>query len=281
MKLTGAIVVVTGASRGMGKGVALALGAQGATVYVTGRTTTSGEHRLPGTVHETAETITAAGGVGIAVACDHADDDQVKALFERIASEQGHLDILVNNVTTFVPDVLNPPPFWTKSLRLADQIMVGLRSAYVSSYYAAPLLLQSKQALVANISYFGSVSYHLDPAYGATKAGLDKMTWDMAQDFKEYRVAVVSIWPGHTATEMAVSLISHAPGGNERIESLETPQFTGRVIEALYGDPDLMAKSGQVVIGAEAAIDYGFTDINGKQPPSLRQKLGSPRVYKD
>jgi NAD(P)-dependent dehydrogenase (short-subunit alcohol dehydrogenase family) len=279
MKLTGTIVVVTGASRGIGKGVALALGSQGATVYITGRTQAPGEHSLPGTISETAATITAAGGVGIAVACDHADDDQVKALFEQIASEQGHIDILVNNVTALAPDILNPPPFWTKSLGLADEIIVGLRSAYVSSYYAAPLLLQSKKALIANISYYGAVSYHLDPAYGATKAGLDKMTWDMAQDFKTYGVAVVSIWPGHTATEKAVSLISQIPGGRERIESLETPQFTGRVIEALYGDPDLMKKSGQVVIGAEAAIDYSFTDLNGNQPPSLRSELGSPRPY--
>jgi NAD(P)-dependent dehydrogenase (short-subunit alcohol dehydrogenase family) len=149
----------------------------------------------------------------------------------------------------------------------------------VSSYYAAPLLLKSQKALVANISYYGAVSYHLDPAYGATKAGLDKMTWDMAQDFKAHRVAVVSIWPGHTATERAVSLISQTPRGNERIASFETPQFTGRVVEALYGDPDLMTKSGQVVIGAEAAVEYGFTDINGSQPPSLRKELGSPRPY--
>jgi NAD(P)-dependent dehydrogenase (short-subunit alcohol dehydrogenase family) len=281
MRLTGKVVVVTGASRGIGKGIALALGSQGATVYVTGRTVVAGDESSSGTVHETARAITVAGGVGIAVAFDHADDDQVKALFERIASEQGHVDILVNNATTLVPDVLKPPPFWTKSLGLANQITVGLRSAYVSTYYAVPLLLKSQKALAVNISYYGAVSYHLDPAYGATKAGLDKMTWDMAQDFKAYNVAVVSIWPGSTATERSVSILSQTPGGEERIKSLETPQFTGRVIEALYGDPKLMMKSGQVIIGAEAAVEYGFTDINGNQPPSLRKKLGSPRPYED
>jgi NAD(P)-dependent dehydrogenase (short-subunit alcohol dehydrogenase family) len=279
MKLTGKVVVVTGASRGIGKGIALVLGAQGATVYVTGRTVATGNGRVSGTVHETARAITEAGGVGIAVAFDHADDDQVKTLFERIASEQGHVDILVNNATTLVPDVLNPPPFWSKSLELANQISVGLRSAYVSTYYAARLLLKSQKALVVNISYYGAVSYHLDPAYGATKAGLDKMTWDMAQDFKAYNVAVVSVWPGSTSTERSISILSQTPEGKERIASLETPQFTGRVIASLYGDPDVMMKSGQVVIGAEAAIEYGFTDINGNQPLSLRQKLGSPRSY--
>jgi NAD(P)-dependent dehydrogenase (short-subunit alcohol dehydrogenase family) len=279
MKLTGKVIVVTGASRGIGKGIALALGSQGAIVYVTGRTVATGDESSSGTVHETARAITVAGGVGIAVAFDHADDDQVKALFERITSEQGHVDILVNNATTLVPDVLKPPPFWTKSLGLANQITVGLRSAYVSTYYAAPLLLKSQKALVVNISYYGAVSYHLDPAYGATKAGLDKMTWDMAQDFKAYHVAVVSIWPGSTATERSVSILSQTPEGKERIKSLETPQFTGGVIEALYSDPNLMTKSGQVIIGAEAAVEYGFTDINGNQPLSLRQKLGSPRPY--
>src|SRR5260370_17372699 len=208
MKLIGKVVVVTGASRGIGKGIALALGSQGATVYVTGRTVATGDDSFSGTVHETARAINAAGGMGIAVACDHADDDQVKALFERIASEKGHVDILVNNATTLVPDVLNPPPFWTKSLGLADQIVVGLRSAYVSTYYAAPLLLKSQKALVVNISYYGALSSHLDPPYGATKAGLDKMTWDMAQDFKAYNVAVVSIWPGFTRTNRAVLIPS-------------------------------------------------------------------------
>ena len=178
-------------------------------------------------------------------------------------------------------DMLNPPPFWTKSLHLADQILVGLRSAYVASYYAAPLLLASDKALVVNVSYYGAVSYHLDPAYGATKAGLDKMTWDMAQDFRKYNVAVVSVWPGPTTTELAVSLLSQIPGGDEMMKQFETPEFTGRVITALYLDPALMTKSGQVVIGAEVGIDYGFSDSNGNQPPVLRKQLGDPRPYFD
>lgn len=278
MKLTGKVVIVTGASRGIGKGVAQHLGSQGATVYITGRTKAAGHHLFPGTIYETAEAITKAGGKGIAIACDHAHDDEVKALFEQITSEQGHIDILVNNATTLAPpadlDFWNPSPFWTKSLRVADQIMVGLRSAYVSSYYATPLLLQSEKALIANISFYGGETYHLDPAYGATKAGLDKMAWDMAHDLKPHGIAVVSIWPGPTATEMIVSLATRIPGGSQFLEVAETPQFTGRVIEALYNDPDLMLKSGQVVIGARAAIDYGFTDINGKQPPGLHYQPG-------
>src|SRR5260370_1123993 len=154
-----------------------------ATVYVTGRTTAATPNGISGTINEAAEAITAAGGSGIAVQCDHADDQQIKALFEQVKADQGHLDILVNNATTIGADPLAPPPFWNKSLAIADQFIVGLRSAFVASYYAAPLLVTTVKALVVNISYYGAVSYHLYPAYGATKAGLDKLTFDIAQAF--------------------------------------------------------------------------------------------------
>ncbi|HZW80200.1 MAG TPA: SDR family NAD(P)-dependent oxidoreductase, partial [Candidatus Deferrimicrobiaceae bacterium] len=154
-----------------------------------------------------------------------------------------------------------------------------LRSAFVASYYAAPLLIASDKALVVNISYYGAVSYHLDPAYGATKAGLDKLTFDMAQDFKPYGVAAVSLWPGPTATERAKSLIATLPNGDKILESQETPKFSGLAIASLYSDPQLMLKSGSVVIAAEAALEYRFKDFNGKQPPSLRAQKGSPRPF--
>src|SRR6266404_4947578 len=277
--LTGKVAVITGASRGVGAGIATLLGEQGATVYVTGRTTASKPGTTPGTISEVAEAITTAGGVGIAVLCDHADDAQIKALFERVKAEQGHLDILVNNATALGPDPFAPPPFWNKSLTISEQFTVGLRSAFVASYYAAPLLIAADGALVVNVSYYGAVSYHLDPAYGATKAGLDKLTFDMAQDFEPYGVAVVSLWPGPTATERAKFLISKLPGGDKIIEDSETPRFSGLAIASLYSDPKLMTKSGSVVIAAEAALEYGFTDFNGKQPPSLRKQKGSPHPF--
>jgi NAD(P)-dependent dehydrogenase (short-subunit alcohol dehydrogenase family) len=277
--LAGKVAVVTGASRGIGAGIAVLFGERGATVYVTGRTTAAAPHGVSGTINEVADAVTAAGGVGVAVRCDHADDAQIKALFEQVKIEQGHLHILVNNATTLAPDPLAPPPFWNKSLAIAEQFAVGLRSAFVASYYAAPLLIAADKALVANISYYGAVSYHLDPAYGATKAGLDKLTFDMAQDFEPYGIAVVSVWPGPTATERARFLVSKIYGGDKIIENSETPRFSGLVIASLYTDARLMRKSGNVVIAAEVALEYGFTDFNGKQPPSLRKQKGSPRSF--
>jgi NAD(P)-dependent dehydrogenase (short-subunit alcohol dehydrogenase family) len=277
--LAGKVAVVTGASRGIGKGIATLLGERGATVYVSGRSTAAAPGATSGTINEVADDITAAGGFGIAVRCDHADDAQIEALFEQVKAEQGHLDILVNNATTIGADPFAPPPFWNKSLAIAGQFTVGLRSAFVASYYAAPLLTAADNALVVNISYYGAVSYHLDPAYGATKAGLDKLTFDMAQDFEPYGVAVVSLWPGPTATERATALVSKLPGGDKIIENSETPKFSGLAIASLYADPKLMSKSGSVVIAAEAALGYGFTDFNGKQPTSLREQKGSPRSF--
>jgi NAD(P)-dependent dehydrogenase (short-subunit alcohol dehydrogenase family) len=270
------VAVVTGSSRGIGKGVALALGARGAKVYVTGRTTAAGQSSLPGTVLETAEAVTAAGGVGVPLICDHADDAQVKAAFDRVAAENDGIDILVNSATALDAELIKEGPFWTKSLKQADMITVGLRSNYVSTWFAAPLLLRRKNALVANISFYGAVSYFHSPSYGAQKAGIDKMTWDMAIEFRPHDVAVVSIWPGFVATEASLAYLAHLPNADELLRSFETPQFTGLVIAALYGDPNVMAKSGQAIIGAEAAVEYGFTDIDGKQPASHRAQMGAP-----
>jgi NAD(P)-dependent dehydrogenase (short-subunit alcohol dehydrogenase family) len=149
----------------------------------------------------------------------------------------------------------------------------------VATYYAAPLLIAAERALVVNISYYGAVSYHLDPAYGAAKAGLDKLTFDMAQDFEPYGVAIVSLWPGPTATERATFFISKISGADKILGNSETPKFSGLAVASLYVDPKLMSKSGNVVIAAEAALEYGFADRNGNQPRSLREQKGSPRPF--
>lgn len=276
------VVLVTGASRGVGKGIAIALGKTGATVYVTGRTKNEGDAPLPGTVDATAQAVTEAGGKGIAVICDHGDDEQVKALFEQIDSEQGRLDILVNNALVVPEGLVLHGPFWEKPLGLQDVLNVGMRSTYVASYYAAPLLLKAGAGLVVNTSSFGGRCYMHGPAYGAGKAAVDKMAHDMAHDFKPHNVAVVSIWMGLVKTERSLAVFDEYPElYADAKASAESPEFTGLVIDALANDAALMEKTGQVLVGAELALEYGVKDIDGKQPPSHRMMLGDPTTFND
>lgn len=274
------VVVVTGASRGAGKGVALALGETGATVYVTGRSVNEGDAALPGTVTATAEAINARGGKGIPVQCDHSDDAQVKALFERVRDEHGRLDILVNNALLVPEGLTDHGPFWEKPLALQEILDVGLRSSYVASYYAAPLLVANGEGLVVNTSSFGGRCYMHGPAYGAGKAGVDKMAHDMAIDFKPYNIAVVSLWMGLLKTERTARVFEADPElYGPMAETAESAEFPGRVIDALARDPALMERSGKVWVGAELAQEYGLSDIDGKQPPSHRPMLGDPTEF--
>lgn len=276
------IVVVTGASRGAGKGIALALGATGATVYVTGRSRKEGDAPLPGTVDATAKAITEAGGKGIAVYCDHRDDEQVAQLFEQVRKDHGRLDILVNNATSLHDALTEKGPFWEKPLALTDIWDVGMRSYYSASWYAAPLLVANGGGLVVNASSFGGRIYMHGPAYGAGKAAVDKMAHDMAVDFRPHNVAAVSIWMGLLLTERTRQVFEAEPEMYADLaETAEHPQFTGRVIDALYRDPQMMEKSGKVWIGAELGAEYGVTDINGREPPSHRAFFGETTTYGD
>ncbi|MFZ5957846.1 SDR family NAD(P)-dependent oxidoreductase [Pseudomonas sp. QL9] len=278
------IALVTGASRGVGKGIAEALGAAGMTVYVSGRSLQSGGAQLRGqvmhgSIHETAAAIDAAGGKGIAVQCDHSDDAQVRALFARIEAEQGRLDLLVNNVTFIHDQLIDPGPFWEKPLDLVNILDVGLRSAYVASYYAAPLLLRAPNALVAFVSSFGAGCYMHGPAYGAQKAGVDKFAADMAIDFEDTAVAAVSLWLGPQLTERtAIAGQARAEQYEAFLAMAETPQFNGRILKALLEDPELPKLSGQTLVSAELALRYGIQEAGGRQPPSWREQLGAPRV---
>lgn len=278
------VAVVTGASRGAGKGIALALGAAGMTVYVTGRSTNVSLGRLrdtalPGTILETAAQVTALGGQGVAVACDHRDDAAVQAVFERVATESGRLDILVNNAASIHDSLIDPGPFWEKPLELAEILDVGLRSGYVASYFAAPLMVRAGRGLIAFTSSFGASCYMHGPAYGAQKVGVDKFAADMAVELEPYGVAAVSLWLGPQLTERTAAASRNRPEQYEEfLRQGETPQFNGRIIFALARDPQLMSLSGQTLISAEVAPRYGITEAGGRVPPSYRQMLGSPRV---
>jgi len=269
------VVVVTGASRGAGAGIAHALGSHGCTVYVTGRTQRSGAGGATGTIDDTADRVTAAGGTGITVRVDHGDDDQVRALFERIGREHGRIDILVNNAAIIRDEMMGRTKFWEEPINVIDTLHVGLRSSYVATVYAAPLMLPQRRGLVVFTSSSGGVHYAFGPAYGVPKAGADKMAADMAVDFREYGIAAVSIWMGSLLTERVRKIIASKPEKFGHIlDTAETPELTGHVIWALYRDPGLMSVSGQTLIGAELAARYGIRDEDGRRPPSYRDLFG-------
>ncbi|MEO0030298.1 MAG: hypothetical protein RIS94_56 [Pseudomonadota bacterium] len=279
----GRVALVTGASRGAGRGIARGFGELGYTVYVTGRTIAPGEAKgwdgsvLPGTVGETAAEVTAAGGTGIAVVCDHANDEEVAALFDRIAREQGHLDMLVNNATYIHPQLIEKKPFWEKDLGAVDILDVGLRSAYVASWHAARMMVKQGHGVIAFGSSFGGSCYMHGPAYGAQKAGLDKFAHDMEHDLRGTGVIAVSIWMGPLVTERSAIARDTNPEQYEGfIETAENPEFTAHIIDAIDRAPNRDDLSGQTLIGAEIARELGVTD-RGRERPSYREMLGSPR----
>jgi NAD(P)-dependent dehydrogenase (short-subunit alcohol dehydrogenase family) len=278
---TARVAVVTGASRGVGRGIAIALGSHGYTVYVSGRTQREGESQWGGTIHDTAAAVTAAGGKGVAVPVDHRDDEQTAALFERVRRGDGRLDILVNNAALIREELQSAVPFWEKPLAAStDLLEVGLRSTLVASYYAAPLLVAAGRGLVVFTSAPGAVRYQYGAAYGAHKAALDKFAADMAVDFRPFSVAAVSIWMGAVLTQRLQQVIDSGPEFAYLDDIAETPEFTGHVIAALASDPDLLTVSGRTLIGAEVARQYGISDRDGRHPPSVRELMSvQPATY--
>ena len=277
------VALVTGASRGVGAGIARGLGELGYTVYVTGRSVASSEaigwdgNPLPGTIGEVADNVTALGGSGIAIACDHGDDAQVARLFERIAAESGRLDLLVNNAAYIDPELIAQKPFWEKSLDAQKIIDVGLRSSYVASWHAAQLMVEQGQGLIAFTSSFGASCYMHCPAYGEQKAGIDKLAHDMEHDLRGTGVGAVSIWLGPQVTERSMIAKEAEPEKFEGFMAVaENPEFTAHILDAIARSPRLGELSGQTLIGAEIAGELGITD-RGAERPSYREMLGSPR----
>lgn len=271
------VAIVTGASRGAGRGIARALGSHGCIVYITGRSEQEGTAEMPGTIYATAEEVTQAGGEGIAIRCDHSDDEQVKAMIDRVIAEQGRIDILVNNACA-VSDALSAPgQFWEKPIYIGNMIDVGVRSGFVASWFAAPYMVKQDKGLVVFTSSPGAMHYCFGPAYGAHKAGVDKMAFDMGVDFADAgaNIAAVSIWMGALTTERLTEMMDAMPERFVHLEnSLESPDYTGHVAYAIYSDPDLVRFNGKTLIGAEVGKDFGITDIAGKFPPSVRDTTG-------
>jgi NAD(P)-dependent dehydrogenase (short-subunit alcohol dehydrogenase family) len=282
--LAGKVAVVTGSSRGIGRGIALVLAEQGATVYVTGRTVNPGDYYLPGTVGETAAECTqrgeGIGGKGIAVACDHGDDAAVARLFERVADEQGgRLDILVNNAFCLSDDLLDGKPFWEKPLSNLEMWDVGVKSNYVAAWHAAKLMVPRQTGLIVAIAGFAAVTYTYGVIFGTSKSAVDRMARDMAIELEPHGIASLSLWQGLTLTEKARdNMAKMADKMTSSITSMQgsSVEHPGRVVAALAADPNLMDRSGGEFITTELAMEYGITDVDGSTIASARATRGSP-----
>jgi len=287
--LDGAVALVTGASRGIGKGVAIELGAAGATVYFTGRSTKEDPQR-PGTIGATAEEIQALGGRAVAMRCDHHQDAEVAEVFERIRADEGRLDLLVNNATAEMGSMVGKRS-WELPLELWDDVIgVGLRSHYVASVHAARMMIPERNGLIVNVSSHGSREYLMGVIYGVGKAGLEKLTADLSKELREYGVTVLSIWPGLSKSENRLVDAVREPDGRLTLFGLdlacaETPAFPGRAVVALAADEERLKRTGRAFWLADLARDYGFTDVDGTIPDAQKlheqMKQNAPAFWRD
>jgi NAD(P)-dependent dehydrogenase (short-subunit alcohol dehydrogenase family) len=275
------VALVTGASRGAGRGIALELGATGATVYVTGRSVDGGPttDNVPGTIDQTARDVTSRGGRGVAIRCDHTDDADVAALFDRLRSEHGHLDVLVNNVWGGYEDPACRPllvkPFWEQSPDQWDGMFTaGVRAHLVVSGLAVPLMLPGRRGVIVHTTAnVGALPYMPNLLYHLSKHAVARLAWAMAQELRPHGITAVALAPCFMRTERVVEAFRRA-GMAERLDGpggpSETPVYLGRAVVALATDPGVIEKTGQLLEAGVLAREYGFTDVNGTQPPPFR-----------
>ncbi|WP_174613687.1 SDR family NAD(P)-dependent oxidoreductase [Virgibacillus ihumii] len=270
--LTGKIALVTGGSRGAGRGVAVELGKAGATVYVTGRSTRGrSTNNWPGTIDDTVSQIKAYGGKGIAVRCDHKNDAETKSVIERIRKEQGKLDILVNNVWGAHDLSIEARPFWELSLEHWDTMFTaGVRAQLATNHFAIPLLRENEHALIVHTTFWDEDKYTGQFYYDLAKNALIRMSYGLSIELKKDNIAVLAVSPGFMRTELVLkhhkSDEEHWQESEELIRT-ETPYYVGRGIKALASDPDVMEKNGQVLRVGDLAKEYQFTDIDGQYIP--------------
>jgi NAD(P)-dependent dehydrogenase (short-subunit alcohol dehydrogenase family) len=265
-------VVVTGGSRGVGKGIALALGEAGATVYVTGRSDASGATEgLPGTVRDTAAEVTRRGGQGVAVRCDHTSDAEVEALFARVRQDQGRLDILVDNAWGGYEQydwAGFGAPFWEQPMRLwSGMFDSGVRAHLAATRLAVPLMLPERGGLIVHTTAWDREKYLGNLFYDVAKATVNRMAFGMARELQSHRIAVVALAPGFVGTERVLAAFAAA---GRAPPNLESPEYTGRAVVALAADANVMARSGRVLTVGRLAAEYDFTDVDGRQWPAFQ-----------
>jgi dehydrogenase/reductase SDR family member 1 len=252
--LKGQVALVTGASRGVGRGVAIGLAAAGATVFATGRTIDQTE----------------LGAGIISIACDHMDDQAVEAVFHQVEASAGRLDVLVNAAWGGYERMVEngrftySAPFWEQPLWRWDAMLTaGVRAAFVASRHAARMMVPARRGLIVNISYWAAQKFIGNSIYGISKAATDKMSADMAHELRQYGVTAVSLYPGLVRTELVLA------AGIFDLSNSESPEFSGRVIAALAADPNISSRSGAILVAAAVAEEYGISDVDGRRPRPL------------
>jgi len=269
--LQGKVALVTGGSRGVGRGIAHELGLAGATVYVTGRSVNDDAtpEDLGGNINGTAALVTESGGIGVAVRCDHTVDAEVEAVFQRIRRERGRLDILVNNVWggyEWLGDEDFSVPFWEQPMwRWGLMFDAGVRAHYVASCLAVPMMMPQASGLIVNISAGDEGKYRGWVMYDTAKEAVDRMAFALAQELRSHGIAALALYPGLTRTERVERFASP-----EELATSESPRYAGRAVVALSTDADVMERSGGAFKTGELAREYGFTDADGTQPAPFK-----------
>ncbi|XP_045162551.2 dehydrogenase/reductase SDR family member 1-like [Mercenaria mercenaria] len=293
--LAGKVCIVTGATRGIGKGIALQLAEKGAKVYITGRTLDPPKgSKVGGSLRDTAQEVEARGGTCVPVQCDHSKDNDIEKLFEQVKREnEGQLDILVNNAYSAVNAIFSSMnlKFWEQPPSMWDDVNnVGLRNHYICSVHAARMMVPRKQGLIVNVSSPGGLRYTFNVAYGIGKEACDRMAADCGFELKKHNVAFVSLWPGPVGTENVLTKLREnvkepkAEGDSnipkairqpekmlEYFEKGETTEFAGRCVAAITTDPDLLKMSGKIVQTCDLGQRYGIEDTEGHEPSDFRQ----------
>jgi NAD(P)-dependent dehydrogenase (short-subunit alcohol dehydrogenase family) len=284
MSLEGKVALVAGASRGAGRGIAVELGAAGATVYVTGRTTRSqqSEYKRPETIEDTAELVTAAGGKGVAVQVDHLEAAQVEALVERMRKEQGRLDILVNDVWGGERLFEWHKAAWEHDLANGLRLLrLGVDTHLITAHFALPLMIERPGGLLVEVTdgtaEYNADHYRLSPFYDLAKVSVNRMGWAHAKDLAKHGATSVSITPGWLRSEMMLDAFEvreenwrDATAKVPHFVISETPRFVGRAVAALAADSDRARWNGQSLSSGGLAKVYGFTDLDGSQPDAWR-----------
>jgi NAD(P)-dependent dehydrogenase (short-subunit alcohol dehydrogenase family) len=295
MSLKGKIALVAGATRGAGRGIAVELGAAGATVYATGRTTRDqpSEYARPETIEETAALVSAAGGEGIAVRVDHLRAEEVRGLVERIRAEQGRLDILVNDLWGGEKLKEWDKPVWAHDLRNGLRLLeLGVHTHLITAHFALPLLIERAGGLLVEVTdgtaAYNAEHYRINPFYDLAKVAVTRMAWAHAKDLAPHGATSVSITPGWLRSEMMLEAFAvgeenwrEATARVPHFAISETPRFVGRAVAALAADPDRGRWNGQSLSSGQLAKVYGFTDLDGSRPDAWRyvrevQDAGKP-----